>query len=161
MNFLKCFVASGLVAVALLLVAPDIARTDDFMTLRYADGFTQKIRLERPSESIRQIEFSEDQRGGPRRGSEMVRSPIKVISGTYGRNCGAPYGNVTRDLAEVCDGRAVCDYTIDASILGDPAGGCYKDYFAEWQCGNNPQRGTISVPAEGNGRRIELRCPLR
>jgi hypothetical protein len=87
---------------------------------------------------------------------------IKVIAATYGRNCGVPYGNATHHLAEICDGRAICEYVIDYRVIGDPAGGCAKDYFAEWQCGRDPERGTMSVSAEaGAGTRIVLRCPVR
>ncbi len=87
---------------------------------------------------------------------------IRVITATYGRNCGAPYGNVTNHLAEICDGRGTCEYFIDVRVIGDPAGGCPKDYFAEWQCGRDPKRGVMSVsPEAGLGKRIILRCPVR
>jgi len=87
---------------------------------------------------------------------------IKVMAATYGRNCGAPYGNVTNHLAEICDGKATCEYVIDFRVIGDPAGGCSKDYFAEWQCGRDPERGTMSAsPEAGMGTRIVLRCPVR
>ena len=159
MDFLKGSIACSLVAVAVLLVAPGIARADDVMTIRYADGSSQSIRLERPSESIKQIEFSEGRRFGR---EESVRPSIRVVSGTYGRNCGAQYGNVTSDLAGVCEGKVTCEYTIDSRTIGDPVRGCPKDYFAEWQCGNNPEKGSLSVaPEAGNGTRIVLRCPVR
>jgi len=87
---------------------------------------------------------------------------IKVMAATYGRNCGAPYGNVTHHLAEICDGRTTCEYVIDYRVIGDPARGCPKDYFVEWQCGRDPERGSISVnPEAGGGTRIVLRCPVR
>jgi hypothetical protein len=159
MNFAKGFVGCSLVAITFFLAAPDIARADDFMTLRYADGYSQKIRLERPSGSIRQIEFSEERRAFGR--DELARPSITIISGTYGRNCGAQYGNATRDLAQVCDGRAACEYAIDVDIIGDPASGCPKDFIAEWQCGNNQRRESVSVSPEATGKRIGLRCPVR
>ena len=86
---------------------------------------------------------------------------IRVIAATYGRNCGAPYGNVTNHLAEICDGRGTCEYFIDYRVIGDPAGGCAKDYFAEWQCGRDPERGVMSVNPEATGTRIVLSCPVR
>jgi hypothetical protein len=87
---------------------------------------------------------------------------IKVIAATYGRNCGAPYGNVTYHLAEICDGKARCEYLIDFRVIGDPAGNCAKDYFAEWECGRGPERGTTYAgPEAGFGTRILLRCPVR
>ena len=56
---LRGFVACTLVLTALVFFASEAMGADDFMILRYADGSTQRIRLERPSESIRQIEFIE------------------------------------------------------------------------------------------------------
>ncbi len=87
---------------------------------------------------------------------------IRVIAATYGENCGAPYGNVTDHLAEICNGRERCEYFINLAVIGDPAPGCMKAYFAEWQCGHDPHRGVIRVPAEaGINTRIELGCPVR
>ena len=162
MTCLRGFVGCTLVLAALVFSVSEVMGADEFMVLRYSDGSTQRIRirLERPSESIRQIEFLEGRRVfGPddRRGGH-----IKVIAATYGTNCGAPYGNVTNHLAEICDGKATCEYVIDFRVIGDPAGGCAKDYFAEWECGRDPERGTISVgPEAGTGTRIVLRCPVR
>jgi hypothetical protein len=139
---------------------PEAIGADDVMVLRYSDGSTQRIKLERPSESIRQIEFLEGKRvsGRDDRGGDR----IKVIAGTYGKNCRAPYGNATNHLAEICEGKATCEYVIDVTVLGDPAVGCAKDYFAEWQCGRDPERRTTSArPEAGGGTRIMLRCPSR
>ncbi len=87
---------------------------------------------------------------------------IKVISATYGGNCGAPYGNVTSHLAGVCDRKESCEYVIDVRVLGDPAKGCPKEYVAEWQCGRDPQRSTVGVRAgAGLGEPIVLKCPIR
>ncbi len=118
------------------------------------------IRLERPSESIRQIEFSE---GRGRYGyDERSSSSIRVVAATYGKNCGAQYGNVTAQLASACDGRSVCEYTILTSVIGDPVYGCQKDYVAEWQCGSTPARGGVTAgPEAGSGSRVLLRCPIR
>lgn len=160
MTYLRRFVTCTLVLVALVFSVPEVMGADDFMILRYTDGSTQKIRLERPADSIRQIEFMEGKKmsGRDDRGGDH----IKVIAATYGRNCGAPYGNVTDHLAEFCDGKRTCEYIIDVRVLGDPATGCAKDYSAEWQCGRDPERGTTGVRAEaGHGTSIVLRCPVR
>ncbi len=160
MGFVKGIVVIGLAAVALFLLAPDRVRADDFLIIHYADGSSQRIRLERPSESIRQIEFSQP-RGGVGRG-EWSPTQIRVLSGTYGGNCGAPFGNATDHLIAACDGSPACDYVIDYHALGDPAPGCSKDYVAEWQCGRSPQRfRTAAGPEAGMGKRIVLRCPGR
>ena len=160
MSCLKGFVASTLVLAALVFSFTEVMAADDFMVLRFADGSTQRIKLERPSESIRQIEFLEGKRVSGR--DDREAGHIRVIAATYGRNCGASYGNVTNHLAEICDGKATCEYVIDFRVIGDPATGCAKDYFAEWECGRDPERGVISASAEaGVGKRIVLRCPVR
>jgi hypothetical protein len=160
MIFLRGFAACALVLAALVFSASEGMGADDFMVLRYTDGSTQKIKLERPSDTIRQIEFLEGRRvlGRDDRGGDY----IKVISATYGRNCRAPYGNATNHLAQICDGKPTCEYVIDVTVIGDPAVGCAKDYFAEWQCGHYPERLTTSArPEAGGGTRIVLRCPVR
>jgi hypothetical protein len=157
---LRGFVVCTLVLAAVVFSVSEVMGADDYMVLRFSDGSTQRIRLERPSESIRQIEFLEGKRVSGR--DDWGRGPIKVIAATYGRNCGVHYGNVTNHLAEMCDGKATCEYVIDYRIIGDPAADCEKDYFAEWQCGRDPERGVVSVPPEaGNGTSIVLRCPVR
>lgn len=88
-------------------------------------------------------------------------SYIKVIAATYGKNCGNLYGNVTHHLAQSCDGREFCEYVLDHRVIGDPAPGCPKDFFAEWQCGRHPEIGTIGINPEASGARIVLRCPVR
>jgi hypothetical protein len=87
---------------------------------------------------------------------------IKVLAGTYGRNCGAKPGNATAHLARACDGRALCDYRIDASALEDPAPKCDKDYAAEWRCGNAPAVYAASVSAEsGRAGNLVLVCSAK
>jgi hypothetical protein len=157
MTLLRVFIACTLVLAGTMISAPDAMGAEDLMVLRYGDGSTQRIRLERDSESIRQIEFVEGRRGPGR--EEWRGGGIRVIAGTYGGNCGAPFGNVTNHLAEVCDGKAICEYIIDFRVLGDPTPGCLKDYSAEWECGNDRERMGTSVGA--GSTRIVLRCPVR
>ncbi|MBM4271185.1 MAG: hypothetical protein FJ139_03365 [Deltaproteobacteria bacterium] len=157
---LRRSMACVLILAALVFSASDAIGADDVMVLRYDDGYTQRIKLDRPSESIRQIEFLEGRRGQGR--DDRGPGHIKVISATYGGNCGAPRGNVTRHLAESFDGKTACEYVIDFRTLGDPAPGCAKDYFAEWQCGRVPERRSIGARHEaGGGTRVLLRCPVK
>ena len=87
---------------------------------------------------------------------------IRVLAGTYGRNCGAKPGNATAHLSRACDGRASCDYRIDASALEDPAPSCDKDYAAEWRCGAGPAVYAASVSGEaGRGGSLTLVCSAR
>lgn len=87
---------------------------------------------------------------------------IKVLAGTYGRNCGGKPGNATAHLARACDGRAICDYRIDVEGLEDPAPSCNKDYAAEWRCGTGAAVYAASVSGEaGRGGSLVLVCSAR
>jgi hypothetical protein len=84
---------------------------------------------------------------------------IRVLAGTYGGNCNAPYGNKTSHLATACNGRADCAYKVDYTVIGDPAVGCGKDYVAERRCGGSREvRRTVAGPEAGFGKTVELRC---
>jgi len=160
MTYLRGFVVCTLVLAGMVFSVSEVMGADDFMILRYADGSTQRIKLERPSESIRQIEFIEGRRVSGH--DDRIGGAIRVTAGTYGGNCGATFGNVTQHLAEICDGRVTCEYIIDFRVLGDPVPGCSKDYSAEWQCGRDPERRVMSAgPEAGGGTKIVLRCPVR
>jgi hypothetical protein len=87
------------------------------------------------------------------------KTAIKVIAGTYGRNCNAKPGNATPHLARACDGRSFCDFKIDVTALEDPAPACDKDFAAEWKCGTGATAYTVSVPAGGaKGGNLILAC---
>ncbi|WP_437316437.1 hypothetical protein [Sorangium sp. So ce385] len=88
---------------------------------------------------------------------EERRSPIRVIEATYGANCGTSSGNQTYNLARACNGLTYCQYAIDHRVIGDPAYGCAKEYYARWQCGRGDVRST-AVPAEASGRTVTLDC---
>lgn len=84
---------------------------------------------------------------------------LQVVAGTYGGNCGQGRGNVTTYLANACNGKANCVYTIDYTAIGDPAVGCAKDYVAEWRCGDDPTIYRASAPPEAGYRRtVDLVC---
>jgi peptidoglycan/LPS O-acetylase OafA/YrhL len=85
---------------------------------------------------------------------------ITVVSATYGKNCGAPQGNVTAALGDSCNKEMSCHYKVDVNVLGDPAGGCGKDFEVKWLCAssNEPQRFFIEGEA-GLGSIAELTCP--
>ena len=160
MNDRKFFGMGGFVVFAFFLILADLAGAEQVMILRYDDGTSQTVRLERPSEAITQIEFS----GGKRApGPDRAWYPgIRVISGSYGSNCGARYGNATDHLAAVCDGKMICEYVIDSNVIGDPARGCLKSYIAEWRCGEDGPRMSVTIgPEAGTGRKALLRCPQR
>ncbi len=84
---------------------------------------------------------------------------IKVVSGTYGRNCNAKAGNATAPLSKACDGRSSCDFVIDTTALEDPAPNCSKDFAAEWKCGNgNAVYSAALSSLTGKNDKLRLSC---
>ena len=85
---------------------------------------------------------------------------IRIESATYGANCGVAEGNVTAHIAEQCNGKSECRYTVDYKIIGDPARGCAKTYTVQYRCGNNPQVLEKSLPAEAGwgDKAVLLEC---
>lgn len=86
-------------------------------------------------------------------------SAVRVESATYGRNCGAPVGNVTKHIAKQCNGKSECTYAIDYHTIGDPAPGCGKTYEVKWRCGISRRTYQESIEAEaGLGSIVILNC---
>jgi hypothetical protein len=79
--------------------------------------------------------------------TENAKSAIRVVTGTYGRNCGAKSGNVTAQVARACDGQAVCQYKIDTATLDDASPACAKDFTVEWKCGTAANVYAVTMPA--------------
>jgi peptidoglycan/LPS O-acetylase OafA/YrhL len=89
----------------------------------------------------------------------LVAAGIRVVSATYGANCGVSRGNVTRMLVDACNGQDHCDYIIDVNKLGDPAGGCAKDFNVEYACMPDGLPEAAGLPGEaGLGSRLSFRC---
>jgi len=85
---------------------------------------------------------------------------IRVLSATYGGNCGARIGNATDAIGEACGTKTTCDYTVDVNKLGDPSRGCSKSFFVKYQCGGESAARTAAVRGEaGLGSSIHLSCP--
>ncbi len=94
--------------------------------------------------------------------SEATAAPpkITVVAGSYGKNCGATFGNKTAHLESLCNGRASCLYVIDYQIIGDPVPGCMKEYVAEWKCGKDHPIQSVAASAEAGFRStLQLTCP--
>lgn len=84
---------------------------------------------------------------------------IKVVSGTYGRNCNAKAGNATVQVAKACDGHSSCDFVIDTATLEDPAPNCSKDFAVEWKCGNGNAVYSAALSAlSGKNDKLHLNC---
>lgn len=87
-------------------------------------------------------------------------SGIRILSSTYGANCGARIGNATDDIEKTCGTKISCNYTVDVRKLGDPAQGCAKSFFVKYQCGGESTARTFALPGEaGLGGLIHLSCP--
>jgi len=80
--------------------------------------------------------------------SPMSKNFIKIISATYGANCGVAKGNVTQYIAKQCNGKSRCKYVVDYKKIGDPAYGCKKIYSVIYQCGNDSHIYKKSLGAE-------------
>lgn len=84
---------------------------------------------------------------------------IKVVSGTWGRNCNGKAGNASALVAKACDGRGSCDYMIDTSTLEDPAPNCEKDFAVEWKCGSgNAVYSAALSGLTGKNDKLRLSC---
>jgi peptidoglycan/LPS O-acetylase OafA/YrhL len=85
---------------------------------------------------------------------------IRVLSATYGGNCGAKIGNVTDNIGQDCDTKTSCAYTVQVQKLGDPAPKCAKSFFVKYQCGDESIARSAALPGEaGLGSVIRLTCP--
>lgn len=84
---------------------------------------------------------------------------ISVNSASYGQNCNAAPGNVTAHIANACNGKDQCAYTIDVKALGDPAQGCQKDYRVAYACSDGrPPRVATAAAEAGRGSVVTLSC---
>lgn len=145
---------SIILIIFMFFLCSKFAFAQDKMVIIFNDGKSQKVTLSKPAYTIKSIHFNSDIR--TKKGSSL----IGIIAGTYGKNCGATYGNTTEHLAQDCNDKKHCDYVIDTKIIGDPVLGCSKDYIAEWRCGNDQTvRTAIATPEAGSRKQITLICP--
>ncbi|MBX9259308.1 hypothetical protein H1Q63_36235 [Desmonostoc muscorum CCALA 125] len=93
--------------------------------------------------------------------SQASSTGIQIVEATYGGNCHVSSGNVSRHIASVCNGNTSCTYTIDYTVIGDPAYGCKKDYSTRWKCGVNKSiYSAYADPEAGYQKTIQLNCPV-
>ncbi len=82
---------------------------------------------------------------------------IQITSASYGfHNCGRRGSHQKSNLAAACNGKSSCSYRINHNSIGDPAGGCPKQYHYAWCCGSKCQKGVAG--AEASGKTISLHC---
>ncbi len=85
---------------------------------------------------------------------------IRVEGATYGASCPqAPIGNAWHALAQSCNARPTCSYTVLQTVLGEPAFGCAKSFSVEWSCIGTSGTQVFNIPAEANGQTASLTCP--
>jgi hypothetical protein len=89
-------------------------------------------------------------------GDDVARG-IRVISATYGLNCGAAAGNETSVLRSACSGQA-CSYTINYRVIGDPVPGCAKDFRVACHCADGSARSAYAAPEAGFGSVVSMSC---
>ncbi|MDR3098854.1 MAG: hypothetical protein LBV73_17495 [Paraburkholderia sp.] len=106
--------------------------------------------------------------------SSPATPTIAIVSGTWGANCGAPRGNVTRDLARHCNGLRTCGYVLDARAMGSPSPAaqgaarsvqseaslraCRVDYRAQWRCGGHEFHDAALSAGASPGDTLVLSC---
>ncbi|HEY2020327.1 hypothetical protein [Paraburkholderia sp.] len=83
---------------------------------------------------------------------------IQIVSGTYGANCGAPRGNLTREVARHCNGRSSCGYSVPGLDQGSAASACHGDFLAEWHCDNAEFHSAALAPGATLGDTLVLSC---
>lgn len=83
---------------------------------------------------------------------------ITIVSGTYGANCGAPNGNLTRELARHCNGRETCNYPLPGLHKGGTTMACPRDFHAEWHCDHADFHTAALSPGAKSGDTLVLGC---
>ena len=108
------------------------------------------------------------------RDSGQRRNGVNVIEATYGGTTVPIYvedcpviapGNVTEPVHAACQGLKTCVFTVDQSIIGDPASGCWKSFDVTYQCAQNRnETRTVTIPADPDGadnKDVILACPIQ
>ena len=107
-----------------------------------------------------QMPAGNDQHGGrDQNGQPAAGNVIRVTAATYGgATCHQTTGNVTKFVADSCNGKGTCDYVVRYQTIGDPSPGCAKDFAVQWTCSLG-QGGSAVLPAEaGLGSTVTLQC---
>lgn len=155
-----------------------LAFAGEEMVIIFKDGRSQRVTLMEPACSIKSINFggtssastssstpstSSTSSGTPTSTSSTSTSghskpaTIKVVSATYGANCGTRY-NVAR-VSRDCDGKPECSGIITNDYAGhDPAPGCGKDFTIVYTCGDTSKKAYVPGKLREGGR-WSLTCP--
>jgi len=83
---------------------------------------------------------------------------IQVIEASYGNSCGNATGNVTRIVAQQCNGKTTCSvWVANETLGGDPFPWCPKGFEVVWMCGSG-QRTARHSPAYAENYPVDLTC---
>jgi hypothetical protein len=83
---------------------------------------------------------------------------ITVTSATLGANCGAPQGNVTSQVAGICNGHDTCELPGSRVNKPDPALGCAKTFAAQWKCSSGKTRSAAVAAVALETNVLTLNC---
>lgn len=108
--------------------------------------------------------------------ASVARDPqpdvIHVAVATYGLSCYGfltpqktitiiKEGNATAAVSKHCEGvKRSCDYVVSPAELGDPAGGCGKDFIIGWRCGADSTIHEALLKAEAVNKTASVKCPV-
>jgi hypothetical protein len=86
---------------------------------------------------------------------------LSIVNATYGGNVGVAPGNWTGIVAAACNGRTICDVTVNTQQLAggsfpsDPAPGRPKDFRVDYTIAG-VQQPPVIIPAEAAGHTIRI-----
>jgi hypothetical protein len=84
---------------------------------------------------------------------------IQVQSATWAANCKGHQGNDVRAVVQrACDGKAICDFRIEHSALGQAPVTCPKTLDVAWSCGPTWSTDSLSQERAKDGGIARLNC---
>jgi hypothetical protein len=100
----------------------------------------------------------------PWRSEPPLPGNVDVLDGSFGGNCRGFVdshfhgGNATAVLRKACDRKAACKFEVSTSRLGDPVGGCDKDFAVAYRCAPGENRTVAGIPPPAEGHTVTLDC---
>jgi hypothetical protein len=84
---------------------------------------------------------------------------VEILVATYGRNCRSfQKGNRTAILKKLCRHQTTCTFEAGPPQLGDPAGGCDKDFSVGYRCTPDETPTIIKIPPSPKTHTVTLDC---
>jgi hypothetical protein len=116
-----------------------------------APGKTKDFRVEYacPESTITHVAYLQPGADGQTVPLTCKRDPeaLKILSATYGSNCGATTDNVLDVVSnQICSGQSTCSFGVTNQLFGDKAPNCRKDLSVRYVCGNDLSSKTVTAP---------------